>query len=62
MDDDRHKHLAYEDYPKEPVELATMSVEFMREAVFVPLTLNHNTLVVAVSHPDGLSRGDHLQL
>jgi len=44
--------LSYQDYPKEPVMLDNLSVKFMKQAKFVPLSLHDNTLAIAMAQPD----------
>jgi general secretion pathway protein E len=52
MVDDQPQPLAYEEYPKEPVELRDVSVEFMKQACFVPLTMDNRILTVASARSD----------
>jgi general secretion pathway protein E len=40
-----------EDYPKEPVLINPLSVQFMRESKFVPARLENNELTVIMSNP-----------
>ncbi len=44
--------INYQDYPKEPVELENLSVRFMREALFVPISIREGSLRVAMADPD----------
>ena len=43
--------VAYEAYPKQSVPLDNLSVKFMKQAVFVPLSLEDNLLRVAMEDP-----------
>ena len=52
METAQPKILAFNDYPHEPVTLANLSVEFMRQACFVPLTLNGDTLRIAIAQTE----------
>ncbi len=45
------KSLAQSEYPTEPVMLENLSVQFMRQAKFVPIRLNGKALRIAASDP-----------
>ena len=43
--------IAYRDYPKEKVDLDQLSVKFMKQFSFVPISLENNLLKIAISDP-----------
>jgi general secretion pathway protein E len=43
--------LSYRDYPKEPVEIENISLEFMKKSCFVPLSLTERTFEIAMADP-----------
>ncbi len=43
--------ISYKDYPKQGVELDSLSVKFMKQFVFVPLSLEGNLLKLAIADP-----------
>jgi general secretion pathway protein E len=44
--------LAFRDYPTEPVEIENISMEFMKKACFVPLSLTEGTFEIAMADPE----------
>jgi len=44
--------VKYQDYPKEPVEMENLSIRFMKQAKFVPLERNGDTLRIAMAEPE----------
>jgi general secretion pathway protein E len=54
--------LAYKDYPKEPVVLDSLSTQFMKEALFVPIAIDEGTLKIAIADPDNFYAVDTLRL
>jgi general secretion pathway protein E len=54
--------ISYKDYPKEPVVLDNLSMNFMKQSRFVPLALEGNTLVIAMENPDDFHTLDALKL
>ena len=55
-------HLHYSDYPKDPVVLENLSLKFMKQAVFIPLELQDNTLHIAIADPDDYATLKSLEL
>jgi general secretion pathway protein E len=53
--------ISYQDYPKEPVELDHLSVRFMKEAKFVPVSMRDGTLRVAMADPEDEQTIDSLR-
>ncbi len=43
--------VSYGEYPKEMIGLENLSAKFMKQAVFVPLSLEDNTLTIAMADP-----------
>lgn len=43
--------LREEDYPKEPVLINTLSFEFMKESIFIPIRLTDSEIIVAMKNP-----------
>ena len=41
--------LTYRDYPKEPVEMQNISLEFMKKACFVPIAVTDGTFEIAMA-------------
>ena len=54
--------LSLKDYPKEPVILDHLPVQYMQQARFVPLALHADVLEVAMAEPDDFQTIDALQL
>ncbi|MCJ8499369.1 type II secretion system ATPase GspE [Desulfatitalea alkaliphila] len=54
--------LAYQDYPQEPIMLDNLSTHFMKESLFVPISLADDTLTVAIADPDNFYAVDTLKL
>ena len=44
--------IMYKDYPREPVPLDNLSIKFMKQAKFVPVSLNNNTIRIAMAKPE----------
>jgi general secretion pathway protein E len=55
-------NITYKEYPKEPVVLENLSMKFMKQSLFVPLSLSDNTLVIAMENPDDFYTVDALKL
>lgn len=53
--------ISYQDYPREPVILDNLSAKFMKQSMFVPLTLTRNILRVAMTKPDDVQTLDALK-
>jgi general secretion pathway protein E len=45
------RSLSYQDYPKQPVTIDNLSVEFMREGRFIPLNVDDKSLRIAMADP-----------
>ncbi len=43
--------LSFRDYPKEPVDLENISLEFMKKSCFVPLSITDHTFKIAMADP-----------
>jgi general secretion pathway protein E len=43
--------LSYRDYPREPLEIKGISLEFMKKSCFVPLSVSDTTLEIAMADP-----------
>lgn len=43
--------ISYNDYPKEMIELENLSINFMKQSVFVPLSLENDILSIAMADP-----------
>ena len=41
--------LSYRDYPKEPVDIDSISLEFMKKSCFVPMSLTDHTFEIAMA-------------
>jgi general secretion pathway protein E len=54
--------LSYQEYPKKPVALDNLSVKFMKEARFVPLSMNETALRVAMADTEDFYTIDSLRL
>jgi len=54
--------LTYRQYPKEPLDLDSLSLKFMRQAVFVPLSLTEDILEIAIADPDDYATVQALEL
>jgi general secretion pathway protein E len=46
--------ISFQEYPREPVAIENLSLRFMKEARFVPLSLENNSLRVAMETPDDI--------
>ena len=57
-----HHELSFRDYPKEPVVLDNLSIKFMKESVFVPLTLINGTLKIVMADLEDVYTIDALRL
>lgn len=55
-------NVSYNDYPKESVELDNLSIQFMKQAIFVPLSLIDNCLKIAMADPMDYSTIDALKV
>ena len=60
--DDIMSTISYAEYPKEPVILDNLSVKFMKQSMFVPLSLNDNTLKIAMADTSDFYIVDTLKL
>lgn len=56
------KRISFQDYPKEPVVIDNLSVKFMKQSMFVPLSMNTDTLRIAMADPDDFYTIDALKL
>ncbi|RJR21456.1 MAG: type II secretion system protein GspE, partial [Desulfobacteraceae bacterium] len=45
------RQLSFQDYPREPVVIDNLSVKFMKQARFIPISLQGNTLKIAMADP-----------
>ena len=54
--------ISYKEYPKEPIVLDNLSMNFMKQSRFIPLALTENTLVIAMENPDDFQTLDALKL
>jgi len=54
--------VTYNEYPKEPVELENLSIQFMKQALFVPLSLSSEGLEIAMADPMDYSTIDALKV
>ncbi|HDH98330.1 MAG TPA: type II secretion system protein GspE [Deltaproteobacteria bacterium] len=54
--------LTYHEYPKEPVLLEDLSLRFMKEARFVPLSVDDDVLRIAMADPNDIYTIDALRL
>ncbi|MDH3359107.1 MAG: type II secretion system protein GspE, partial [Desulfobacteraceae bacterium] len=46
--------LSYRDYPIEPVDIDSISLEFMKKSCFVPLSITNGTFEIAMADPKDL--------
>ena len=53
--------LSFGDYPQEPVEMANISLEFMKRSCFVPLSLTDRTIEIAMADPKDVDTIDALK-
>ena len=53
--------LSYRDYPKEPVDIDSISLEFMKKSCFVPMSLTDHTFKIAMADPRDLDTIDALK-
>ena len=44
-------NISYNEYPKEMIGLEDLSLKFMKQSIFVPLSLENNTLKIAMADP-----------
>ncbi|HPJ67730.1 MAG TPA: type II secretion system ATPase GspE [Desulfobacteraceae bacterium] len=56
------KRISFQEYPKEPVVIDNLSVKFMKQSMFVPLSMNTDTLRIAMADPDDFYTIDALKL
>lgn len=54
--------LSYNQYPKEPVVLENLSIKFMKQSLFIPLSLQDNSLHIAMSDPSDYYTIDALKM
>ncbi|MCK4391139.1 MAG: type II secretion system ATPase GspE [Desulfobacterales bacterium] len=54
--------ISYEDYPREPVVLDSLSVKFMKQSRFVPLWMDEDALTIAVADTEDFYTIDALKL
>lgn len=54
--------IPYTEYPKEPVVLDNLSVKFMKQSQFIPLSLTDSTLEIAMADPSDFYTVDTLRL
>ena len=55
-------NISYSEYPNKPVELENLSIQFMKQALFVPLSLSRDCLKIAMSNPLDYSTIDALKV
>jgi hypothetical protein len=53
--------LSYRDYPGEPLEIEGLSLEFMKKACFVPLSVSDTTFEIAMADPQDYDTIDALK-
>ena len=53
--------LAFRDYPKEPVDIEDISLEFMKKSCFVPISVTNGTFEIAMADPKDLYTIDALK-
>jgi hypothetical protein len=53
--------LSYRDYPREPLEIEGISLEFMKKACFVPLSVSDTTFEIAMADPKDFETIDALK-
>ncbi|MBC2714691.1 MAG: type II secretion system ATPase GspE [Desulfobacteraceae bacterium] len=56
------KTISSNDYPSEPVVLDNLSAKFMKQSKFVPISVNENTLQIAMADPEDFWTIDALKL
>ncbi len=54
--------LSYQEYPKKPVALDNLSAKFMKEARFVPLSMDERSLRIAMADTEDFYTCDSLRL
>ena len=54
--------LSYSQFPKEPVMLENLSIKFMKQSLFVPLSLIENSLHIAMADPSDRYTVDALKM
>jgi general secretion pathway protein E len=54
--------IPYTEYPKEPVALDNLSVKFMKQSKFIPLSVTDNTLEIAMADPSDFYTVNTLKL
>ncbi len=55
------RDITYQDYPKDPVTLSNLSSKFMRQAMFVPLSVSDNILEIAMADTEAYGTIDALK-
>jgi len=55
-------YIAFQDYPKEPVVIDNLSMEFMKQSKFIPLEMDNGTLRIAMADPNDFYTIDALKL
>ena len=60
--DNRMNAISYTEYPKEPVVLDNLSVKFMKQSKFIPLSVTDNTLEIVMADPSDFYTVDTLKL
>jgi general secretion pathway protein E len=53
--------LAFRDYPKEPVDIENISMEFMKKSCFVPISTTNGTFEIAMADPKDFNTIDALK-
>jgi general secretion pathway protein E len=53
--------LSYRDYPREPLEIEGISLEFMKKSCFVPLSVSDTTFEIATADPKDFDTIDALK-
>jgi general secretion pathway protein E len=53
--------LSYRDYPREPLEIEGISLEFMKKSCFVPLSVSDTALEIAMADPKDFETIDALK-
>ena len=56
------KHISFNEYPKEPVVIDNLTMQFMKQSKFVPLTMDEGSLRIAMADPDDFYTIDALKL
>ncbi|OEU52061.1 MAG: type II secretion system protein GspE [Desulfobacterales bacterium C00003060] len=54
--------ISFHDYPKEPVVISNLSIEFMKQSRFIPLHMDEDTLKIAMADPQDFYTIDALKL